>query len=299
MAPAIERDTLLRVAAFIFVLAAIGAASFFHSAYRSLPAIPAASEDSGGKPQLPTSASLGIDWSLVRAASKPGRVRGSSQAEKRYRLIGTFAIYSDSEDNDPTVRRAIIADDEAGDEHILGEREQIGDARVVRVYDDHVTIALHGVESDLWLSIVAPEARAGATAAAASETGDDEEDIDGFGKQVGERHWVMSRDRLMDYYRGLLDEPDRLLAVFDSMKPVYSDNRRITGYALDVVGEGEFFEAMGMAEGDIVRKVNAVPMTTRSRAEYFIRQFAEKGANAFVFEIERDGALEKHVYQIR
>jgi type II secretory pathway component PulC len=256
------------------------------------------------QPVLPVSRKLAIDWSLFRSARAGGRVGGVTHAGKRYRLIGTFSIYSDGQDDEPAVRRAIVADDEVDDEFIVGEGETVGDARIVRVFDDHVTIRLHGIESDLWLSIVSPEARQGGKPADASAQGDElaegaDEDGMGFGEKVGERHWVMQRDRLMDYYRELLDEPDRLLAVFDSMKPVYGDNRRITGYALDVVGEGEFFEAMGMQEGDVVRRVNAVPMTTRSRAEYFIRQFAEKGANAFVFEIERDGELEKHVYQLR
>jgi hypothetical protein len=284
------------------MLVATGAASFFYKAFRSLPVIPPAATGDSARPALLAPGRISIDWSLFRPASARVRARGTTHADKRYRLIGTFSIYSDGDSVEPAVRRAIVADDEIDDELIVGEGEVVGEARIIRVFDDHVTIGLNGVESDLWLSIVAPDARhTGETADAADADGSGEEVEGGagFGELVGERLWVMQRDRLMDYYRGLLDEPNRLLAVFDSMKPVYGDNRRISGYVLEVAGEGEFFESMGLQEGDVVRRVNAVPMTSRSRAEYFIRQFAEKGGNAFVFEVERDGAVEKHVYQIR
>ena len=42
-----------------------------------------------------------------------------------------------------------------------------------------------------------------------------------------------------------------------------------------------------------------VAMTNRRRAEYFIRQFVESGANAFVFDIERNGTSDKFIYQIQ
>ena len=56
---------------------------------------------------------------------------------------------------------------------------------------------------------------------------------------------------------------------------------------------------MGMKEGDVVRKVNSMDMTSRQRAEYFIKEFAADRANVFMIEIERDGTPQKLIYQVR
>ena len=119
------------------------------------------------------------------------------------------------------------------------------------------------------------------------------------GKMVGENSWVFNRQRLLDYYQELRDEPERLVKVFDSLKPLYTPDRRITGYHLGIEGEADFFEAAGMKEGDIVRAVNDVPMTNRRRAEHMISQFVTDQANAFVIEIERNGAPARLVYEVR
>jgi hypothetical protein len=119
------------------------------------------------------------------------------------------------------------------------------------------------------------------------------------GRRVSENSWVYDRQRVLDYYAEMLDNPDRLVNLFDSMRPVYDDDRNITGYRLDIRGEKDFFESVGMREGDIVRRVNSIEMTSRRRVEFFIGEFVADRANAFVFEIERDGEPRKFVYQIR
>jgi len=96
-----------------------------------------------------------------------------------------------------------------------------------------------------------------------------------------------------------LDDPERLVRIFDSMKAVRGADNKIEGYRLDILGEGEFYHAVGMRQGDIVHKVNGMSMTSRRRAEFFIGEFARNRANAFVIEIERDGAPEKLTYQVR
>ena len=106
-------------------------------------------------------------------------------------------------------------------------------------------------------------------------------------------------DKLVEYYKELMDEPDRLVKVFDSLKPLYDGQRRITGYVLGVEGEKEFFDAVGLKEGDIVRSVNSMKMTSQSRAEYFIGEFIKGRLGALVLDVERGGEPKKLIYLIR
>jgi type II secretory pathway component PulC len=103
----------------------------------------------------------------------------------------------------------------------------------------------------------------------------------------------------LDYYQELLDEPDRMVAVFDTMKPVRDEQNKITGYVVGLEGEKDFFDAVGLQQGDIVRSVNSVAMTHRRRAESFIDQFLKDKLNVLVMEVERGGKVTKQVYQLR
>ena len=120
------------------------------------------------------------------------------------------------------------------------------------------------------------------------------------GGEVFPGRWEFSRERLLDYYTELRREPERLVAVFDSLEPLWKDGdpttRIIQGYQLNVQGEGDFFEAMGMKQGDIVRSVNSVDMTNRTRAEAFIEAFVLGELDTFVIDLERDGEPTQHVY---
>lgn len=119
-----------------------------------------------------------------------------------------------------------------------------------------------------------------------------------FGKRIAENRWVMSRESVMKYYEEILEDPERIAALFVSMKPDYQDNK-IKGYYLDPEGEEDFFKAVGMQPGDVVRKVNSMNMTSQKRAEYFIGEFVKNRANAIVIDIERQGKPEKLIYLVR
>ena len=83
------------------------------------------------------------------------------------------------------------------------------------------------------------------------------------------------------------------------MKPVYTADGWIEGYKLGIEGERDFFDAMGLKEGDIVRQVNNVKMSNRKRAEFFVTQFVENEATAFALDVERAGITEKLTYAVR
>jgi type II secretory pathway component PulC len=128
------------------------------------------------------------------------------------------------------------------------------------------------------------------TGPVASGSGDTEVALESnrFGKRVGDNRWVMSRESLLDYYEELKDDPERMAAIFESLKPDYKDGA-IGGYYLDVEGEADFFKAAGLEQGDVIRKVNSVNMTSQARAEYFIRLFVQNNLSAVVLDVEHQG----------
>jgi type II secretory pathway component PulC len=217
---------------------------------------------------------------------------------KRFRLAGTFFAYGAGESDS---RKAILDDIRAGAQRIVSEGDELGDVAVLRIFRDRVRLRGPGGEEDLWQSFSGgvpgssgasgvPASAGGAAGVAAANR---------FGMQVGSNEWVFQRRALMDYYRELMDDPERLVQVFDSMKPQYNASRKITGYTLDVEGEAGFFRDMGLLQGDTVRRVNGLEMSNRRRAEFFIKEFVADRANAFRLEIERGGQPLHLVYQTR
>ncbi|MBR1835782.1 MAG: hypothetical protein IJ783_00700, partial [Kiritimatiellae bacterium] len=122
------------------------------------------------------------------------------------------------------------------------------------------------------------------------------------GREVFPGRWAYDRDKVVEYYEELRAEPERLLAVFDSMDPVWVENpdgtRGIDGYRVGVEGEAGLFAAAGLQDGDVVRRVNAAKMTDRRLAEAMIAAFVKGDASMFVFEIERGGEVFKQVFEI-
>lgn len=245
-----------------------------------------------------------LDWSRVTAAASPGGPGPSSPAGSlagRFRLAGTFLEYGD--EAVPARRKAVLDDTRTGVQSILGEGEAIDDIRVLRVFIDRVTLRAGGRDEDLWMTFArmgsgGSGAATNTAAAAAGDAGAANADRFG-GRRVGENRWLFERSALMAYYRELMDEPERLVKVFDSLRPLYDDARKITGYELHIEGEPDFFDAVGFREGDVVRKVNSMDMTNRRRAEFFIKQFVEGRATAFVIDVERGGQAQKLIYQTR
>jgi len=236
-------------------------------------------------------------WEIVQ--SREGAAAGleAGALSGRFRLAGTFFEF-DTTTGDR--RQAILDDLSAGTQRIVAENEALDGIRVTRIFRDRVVLQQGDREEELWLSFSGSgEARGGET----GESGAAEDLVAGVdrfgGRRIGERRWVFNRRALLDYYAELRDEPERLVQVFDSLKPLYDERQRIRGYRLDVEGETEFFNAAGLKQGDIVRAVNSMAMTSRRRAEYFIREFVEDRANAFVLDVERNGTREKLIYQVR
>ena len=230
-----------------------------------------------------------VNWAVVKR--RGGATVATGSLAKRFRLAGTYFAYDAAGAN--SERRAVLDDLQANIQHLVAEGDPVGDVKVVRIFGDRVVLRGPAGEEQLWQSFAGGGAATTAAAAAVPESM-----VRFGGRRIAEKRWIFQRQALLDYYRELTDAPERLLQVFDSLKPVY-EGGGITGYRVGVEGEAEFFAAAGLKEGDIVRKVNSMKMTNRRRAEYFIREFVADRANAFVLDVERGGEVRKLIYQVR
>jgi len=240
--------------------------------------------------QLPSAQSF--DWNIFCLSGGDSQAAEGSLASA-FRFAGTFFVSGDSGGE---VRRAVlcvIADER---QVIASEGDTIDGVVVDKIGADSVILRRGDETAELRLSFASGNQSAtgvGESAASGKDT------AARFGKTLSKNSWELRRSSLMEYYNEMLDDPERLLNLFDSLKPLYNDNGSITGYQLGIEGEREFFESVGLREGDVVRKVNSLPMTRRSRAEFFIKQVASDKINAIVIDVERDGKPERLIYQIK
>jgi len=300
MASANRLWELLRPWSWMTPVAAVFAGACLGYAYLSLPEVTAA--DAKGVVPAPSwprpTAPESINWTAFARRRDKIAVKAGTLA-KRFRLVGTFTVHADN--GDSPVRRAVLDDSKVRRQHITAEGDTIDDVTVVSVLADRVVLRDTTGEETLWLSFSKSGAGrtdgAGGPEQVVAYAG---ESWNAFGgRRIGEFQWIFKRQALSDYYQELRDNPDRLVKVFDSLEPLRSAEGRIEGYALNVKGETAFFDAVGMLQGDVVRRVNQMKMTSRQRAEYFISEFAKDRANAFVLDIERKGKPEKLIYQVR
>ncbi|MCX7817740.1 MAG: hypothetical protein N2652_00755 [Kiritimatiellae bacterium] len=241
------------------------------------------------------------DWLPLRARAggPPGSGADETRAPARYRLAGTLLLRTD----DGTVRygRAIIDDTEEKRQLVLAEQETSGDLRVLRIDWNRATVEIAGQVYTLSMRFagnVAPPSEPGGVIAAAASAAPLE--VSRFGRKVQPDRWLIEREAVLEYYRELRDDPVRVARLYESFRPVREGpDGHITGYELNILGEEEFLRAVGLQQGDVVRAVNSMPMTSQSRAEFFIAEFLKENLNAIVLDIERNRQPQKLVYLIR
>lgn len=237
-------------------------------------------------------------WGMFRSGeAAPVRAPVGTLAS-RYRLAGVFLMLSDTGRSGGEDRCAILDDLQSKEQILAAENEQFGSVRVVRVEPDRVILSAGGGQETIFLSagtLAEPDAPRAATEPAQTIL-----ESNRFGNRVGEYRWEFSRDAVLEYYQEMMDNPERLAALFMAMGPDRDETGKVAGYRLDMdVGEREFYSQMGFQQGDIVRRVNSMRMTSQRRAEYFIGEFVQGRLGAVVIDIERDGQSKKLVYLVK
>lgn len=240
-------------------------------------------------------------WNVIQRPHVTGGGE-SGPLSGRYRLVGTFFLFGQTAPRDEQ-RSAVLDDLQKNQQHLVREGDRVDEFEIARVFEDRALLRAGGQEYELRLSFALAEAMPEPVpGAAASATNSLEEqpalETSRFGKRVGANRWVFRREELMNYYREVLDEPERIAALYLSLKPNYKDNE-VAGYMLQGEGEAEFFQAVGLREGDVVRRVNSMRMVSQRRAEYFISEFLKNRVSALVLDVEREGKPEKLIYLIR
>lgn len=290
------------LAAGVLAVLAIALAVYFAVILNRLPResifIAPAPEPPTETTRLPTAEA----WNVFRITGAPAGNAGP--LGERFRLAGTFFLYGEDGSGEAAARRRAIIDDVTEKKQLLvSEEDEIDGYTVSRIETDRVRLRRDGIEVELTLSFSAVSAAAGGASAPRSAEAPSMEDMPAlettrFGKRVGENRWVIRRDELLRYYAELLDDPERIANVYASLKPKYEENN-VAGYVLNAEGEADFFRAIGLQEGDVIRRVNSMRMVSQRRAEYFISEFMKNRVSALVFDIERGEKEEKLIYLIR
>ena len=244
----------------------------------------------------------GSNWSVFQSLRSDAPPSNIGPLAARFRLAGTFFAFGDASETSNSYCKAILDDLEKKGQCLVSEGDDLGGARVTRILRDRVVLQGPSGEEELWLSFAGVRAGSNtlsSASAAASPSGEAPSlEVNRFGKRVGEGRWVLSREALMQYYREVMDDPERVASLYVSMKPDYKEGV-IAGYHVDPEGEQDFFKATGLQNGDIVRKVNSMNMVSQRRAEYFIGEFVKNRVSALVLDIEREGQAKKLIYMIR
>lgn len=217
------------------------------------------------------------------------------------RLAGTFFSYDMQLSGNSSSCMAVVEVLASGDQEMVSHGETIQGYEVVSIRQDSLTVrGPDGVETTLipaYSDGVINEA-AGAVAGK-SDRRENVLSSGRFGKQVMDNRWVLKKGELLKYSDEVLNDPERVASLYISLKPDYDADKKIGGYELDMVGEEDFFGAVGLEQGDVIRKVNSMEMTSQRRAEYFLSEFMNDRLGAVVVDIERNGKEEKLIYMIR
>ena len=216
-------------------------------------------------------------WQRFRSGAAIETTAPSGGWAARYRLAGVFLALSAPEHPEDEYRCAILDDRQTKQQYLLTEGEWLENLRVVRVASDYVVLSDGEHEKRAICRRQSPGADQTQTVAV-----EDEKPVvlesNRFGNRIGETRWEINREAVMEYYREMMDNPERLAKLFLAMEADRDEEGKVAGYRLNMdVGEREFYTQIGLQQGDIVRRANSMRMTSQRRAEYFIGEFAQGG----------------------
>ncbi len=246
-------------------------------------------------------------WRTLRGAGEAVAVPDRGGPREHYRLAGVLIMQEGNgvERGDEDRRFAILDRLENGHQLILGEGEEDEGVRAVRIENEYVLLAEGEREEMVFL---APPAIGGKRGGGGREKGRDTGkptapeplETNRFGARVGEARWEIERTELLKYAQEVMDDPRRVSGMYLGMEPDYNEEREIEGYRLNTkCGEAEFYGMIGLEDGDVIRRVNSIKMTSQRRAEFLMGEFFQERLGTVVLDIERDGEPKKLVYLFR
>lgn len=291
-----------RAAGFLTVLAVCLALAYGWVAGH-IPRSEAAQDSQLRDPDWQTPVSIpASEWAVFKKVGGATNELNHSPLFSRYRLAGTFFRYATDGGSSEKSRRAIVDDLQKKEQRIIQEGDKLDEFTVSRIFPDRVILRANETDYELNLSYLTPAALSQSAPKIVAEPTSMEEmpalESTRFGKRVGDNRWILQREELLKYYHDVLDEPERIAALYVSLKPDYQESE-IAGYRLNAEGEQDFFKAVGLQENDVIRKVNSMRMVSQRRAEYFMSEFLKDRVSALVLDVEREGKPEKLIYLIR
>ena len=245
------------------------------------------------------------DWGQVDAAfwghfraEGTGGAEASGPLAGRYRLAGVFRMLAGGGGEGGSC--AILDDVKEGRQLLLAQGDEEDGLRVEQVGADFAVVSDGTRRERLTIAPGAGGGEEDESARAEAVPVPTVISTNRFGSRLGETRWEFSRDAVMEYYQEMMDHPDRLVGLFNALEPDYGEDERIEGYRVNTArGEAEFFDEVGLKQGDVVRRVNSLHMTSQKRAEFFIGEFVKGRLGAVVLDIEREGKPEKLIYLIK
>jgi len=241
-------------------------------------------------------------WTVFQDTSKAVKPVATDQSRGRYRLAGTFLSFS-GDGSGQEVRKAIIDDAGEQSQSLVQEGDSLGSWEVEKIRRESVVLQnTSGETLELHLSFSAAPPTSTSTGPSILKPNTFEDmpalETSRFGKRIADNRWVLRREELMAYYQELLDNPSRMASLFTSLQD-YREEGDLNGFQVQMVGEQDLFAAMGLEEGDIIREVNSIRMTSARRSEYLVKEFIQGRLNAVVFDVERAGERQKLIQLIR
>jgi type II secretory pathway component PulC len=230
---------------------------------------------------------------------------------ERFRLAGTFLAYpGDQAEAGADTHRAILDDVEYGGQRLVRQGDRLGEVEVRVIERDRVVLRGRSGEEELRLTYAGSAEEGQRAPPGTASTGtvtavplrfEDMPSLEEnrFGRRIADNRWILSREELLRYADEIKQDPLRSTQLFAAMRADYTESNDIVGYELDLLGENELYESVGLQNGDIVRAVNSLPMTHPQRAGYFINEFMEGRISAIVLDIERDGERQQLIHLIR
>ncbi|MGA1795949.1 MAG: type II secretion system protein GspC [bacterium] len=199
--------------------------------------------------------------------SKEGPQRSEEEEEKvapltalRLKLLGTMTGYG-------IVPFAIILDETTRKQDLFTEGDEIGPAKLVKIYR-HKVILEHEGKEEMLIAFEDMEALISAALDQSTEPGAQESPgetaIPGrIGKKIGQNHWVMERDEVQN----VLENSSQLLTQVRII-PHFTKGKidQPDGFQVANIRPRSFFDTMGLRNGDVIRSVNQIPVDNAEKA---------------------------------